>query len=527
MLALVKTSITCLLFMLYMIAFYYRKPHIPVRSTRIFQWLIAAALLNSSFDLITICTVNHRDTVPRFVNLWAHIIYLMSILAYIYLLFIYMRSYLETNLKFSRVVRVFHTLPFVLSTVGILILPITYVHGETTDYSLGPKAYALYGSLVIYLLLILYYCLRYWKILDGEKRLAIILAVPLYVITAVIQMMIPETLVEVVCSTLILLGLILSNENTEKYVDEKTMLFNQYSFEKVLEEFDFEKQRITIALLCFCRTENSPDWQQEVLILNDIYREVKQFRLYAYRVCENGVVFTGNGEEKLRIVLDRVKRNIEDKYDKETICIETKLFTGDATVSQYSCMRNIMSFCSESGSRLAYIDYLTNIYNRNALERDLDKIKNRERDQRKDNDRLQDKSQKSDRQQDSKNIYYFMADLNNLKIINDTIGHSAGDKLLQSFACLLNDAAGEDGRAYRQGGDEFAILYSKDAESFIRDLETRCTDHNRSSTVPISYAIGFCNLEDENFRDAADMMMYADKRRKKQQMRTSEIKSVI
>lgn len=226
MLVLVKTSITCLLFMIYMIGFYYRKPHIPVKSTKLFRRLIVVALLNSSFDLITLCTVNHLDVVPEFVNLIVHIIYLMSILGFIYLLFLYMKSYLETNLSFPKALKVLHSLPFIVSTVGILTLPITYVHGKTTNYSLGPKAYALYGSLVIYLVLILYYCLRYWKILDEEKRMAIILAVPLFVITAVIQMLIPETLVVVVCSTLILFGLILSNENTEKYVDEKTRLFN-------------------------------------------------------------------------------------------------------------------------------------------------------------------------------------------------------------------------------------------------------------------------------------------------------------
>lgn len=493
MLALVKTPIACLLLMIYMIGFYYRKPHIPVKSTKIFQRLIVVALLNSSFDLITIYTVNNRDTVPDFINLIAHIIYLMSILTYIYLLFLYMRSYLEINLSFSRSMRVLQRLPYIVSTVGILLLPITYVHGNTTDYSLGPKAYALYGSLVIYLILILYYCLRYWKILDGEKRLAIILAVPLFVITAVIQMLIPETLVVVVCATLILLGLILSNENTEKYVDEKTMLFNQYSFEKVLEEFDFEKQKPVIAVLCFCRTENSLDWKQDVLILNDIYREIKQYHLYGYRVCENGVVFIGNAGERSRAALQRIKSNVEEKYGKDTISIETKVLEGDAVITRYSCMRNIITFCTEAGSRLAYIDYLTNIYNRNALERDLDK------------------------QQENENICYFIADLNDLKIVNDTIGHSAGDKLLQNFARLLTEAVGEDGRAYRQGGDEFAVLYGKDAQHLLNGLEELCRDYNQSGTVPISYAIGYCRIKEENFRDIADQMMYADKRRKKQQ----------
>lgn len=492
MLVLVKTSAACLLMTIYMVGFYYRKPHIPVKSTRIFQWLISVAIVNSTFDLITICTVNRRDVVPDSLNLIAHIIYLLSILGFIYLLFVYMRSYLEAELKFSKRIRIFHSLPAVLSTVGIFVLPITYVQGKTTDYSLGPKAYALYASLVIYLLLILYYGLRYWKIMDRDKRLAILLAVPLYTVTALIQMLIPETLVAVVCSTLILLGLILSNENTEKYVDEKTLLFNQYSFEKVLEEFDFEKQKLVAGVLCFYKTENNLDWKQDVLILNDIYKELRQYHLYGYRVGENGVAFIGGAREKTEASLAGVRRRMEELYDKEAVVAETKILAQESTADRYVCMRHIISFCTEVGSRLAYIDYLTNIYNRNALERDLDK------------------------QQGEGKAFYFIADLNGLKLVNDTLGHSTGDKLLQGFARLLADAVGDDGRAYRQGGDEFAVLYDRDAQALMQELEKRCREYNRSNVVPISYAIGYCRLEDEKFRDVADRMMYEDKRRKKQ-----------
>lgn len=492
MLVLVKTSAACLLITLYMAGFYYWKPHIPVKSTRIFQWLIVAAIVSSAFDLITVCTVNRRDIVPDSINLIAHIIYLLSILGFIYLLFVYMRSYLETELRFSGIVKALQSLPVAVSAVGIFVLPITYVHGKTTDYSLGPKAYALYASLVVYLILILYYCLRYWNIMDKGKRLAIVLAVPLYIGTALIQMLFPETLVVVVCSTLILLGLILSNENTEKYVDEKTRLFNQYSFEKVLEEFDFDKQKLVAGVLCFCKTENNLDWKQDVLILNDIYKELRQYRLYGYRVGENSVVFIGSVRETVADVLDAVRSSMEKKYDGETVVMETKVLSGESTADRYGCMWSIISFGTEVGSRFAYIDYLTNIYNRNALERDLHK------------------------KQEQKDTYYFIADLNGLKEVNDTIGHSAGDKLLQVFSRLLAEAVGDDGRAYRQGGDEFAVLYDKDAQAFMADLEKRCQVYNQSSAVPVSYAIGCCRLGEEGFRDVADQMMYEDKRRKKQ-----------
>lgn len=92
---LLKTSAVCLLMVIYMLVFYYRKPHIPVKSTRIFQALTVAALLNTLFDLITVYTVNHRDRIPDRVNLVAHIIYLLSILGFVFLLFLYMRSYLR------------------------------------------------------------------------------------------------------------------------------------------------------------------------------------------------------------------------------------------------------------------------------------------------------------------------------------------------------------------------------------------------------------------------------------------------
>lgn len=493
MLALVKTPITCLLFMIYMTYFYYRKPHIPVKSTRIFQRLIIAALVNSSFDLITIYTVNRLDVVPDYVNLIVHIIYLMSILAFIYLLFLYLRNFLKANLKLSGKVKIIQSLPAILSTIGIILLPITYVHGETTNYSLGLKAYALYGSVTVYLILILYYCIRYRAHLDREKRMAILLAVPLFAITAVIQMAIPETLLVVVCGALIFLGLTLSNENSEKYIDEQTMLFNQYSFERVLEEVDFDRQRPVIAVFCFCRTESSRDWNLETLILKDIFRELKQYRVYGYRVCENGVVFIGSAMEKARTILEHVRSSIEDRYGRESIGIETKVLEGETVATGQKCMQNIVAFCTEAGNRLAYIDYLTNIYNRNALERDLKK------------------------QKEYGYTYYFIADLNNLKTVNDAIGHSAGDKLLQDFADMLTDSVGEDGRSYRQGGDEFVVLYSGDAVQLISSLEQQCEKHNQSSAVPVLYAIGYCLLENENFRDIADRMMYADKRRKKQQ----------
>ncbi len=55
-------------------------------------------------------------------------------------------------------------------------------------------------------------------------------------------------------------------------------------------------------------------------------------------------------------------------------------------------------------------------------------------------------------------------DLNGFKHFNDTFGHPEGDKLLTRLGYSLRDAVGEDGTAYRVGGDEFCVLLSCDRD---------------------------------------------------------------
>ena len=70
-------------------------------------------------------------------------------------------------------------------------------------------------------------------------------------------------------------------------------------------------------------------------------------------------------------------------------------------------------------------------------------------------------------------------DLDDFKKINDTIGHSAGDRLLEETGKLLHKTFHASDIIGRVGGDEFMILLTNYHDS-IESLKKRCTALQRT-----------------------------------------------
>ena len=84
-------------------------------------------------------------------------------------------------------------------------------------------------------------------------------------------------------------------------------------------------------------------------------------------------------------------------------------------------------------------------------------------------------------------------DADYFKEINDTFGHSVGDKVLREIAVNLQKTFGEDGEVGRIGGDEFAVMIENPLPR--QDLERRLDQFLQciSGTLPdkkISCSIG-------------------------------------
>ena len=118
-------------------------------------------------------------------------------------------------------------------------------------------------------------------------------------------------------------------------------------------------------------------------------------------------------------------------------------------------------------------------------------------------------------------------DMNNLKHVNDSLGHSMGDQLILNFARLLRNSVPAKDFVGRYGGDEFiAVIYDASRESIaaiLTDLQKETEKFNNYGThIKVSYSHGWALSTDYNectlrtLFDKADKYMYENKQQSKQ-----------
>ena len=117
-------------------------------------------------------------------------------------------------------------------------------------------------------------------------------------------------------------------------------------------------------------------------------------------------------------------------------------------------------------------------------------------------------------------------DLDRFKDVNDTLGHAAGDQLLQAVAQRLRDCVRDADTVARLGGDEFVVLIAaltrqEDAETVAEKIRAALAEpvmlEGRALTVSTSIGIARWPENGDGAKDLlliADAAMYAAKRRR-------------
>lgn len=116
-------------------------------------------------------------------------------------------------------------------------------------------------------------------------------------------------------------------------------------------------------------------------------------------------------------------------------------------------------------------------------------------------------------------------DADNLKLTNDTLGHSKGDELLQAIASALYENFSDLGECYRMSGDEFLCVLKNVDKSVVEkriqlvEQQMNIQSQKRGFTVSVSCGVAyFDSILDHRFEDLmhrADNALYMDKKRKR------------
>lgn len=122
----------------------------------------------------------------------------------------------------------------------------------------------------------------------------------------------------------------------------------------------------------------------------------------------------------------------------------------------------------------------------------------------------------------------YMLDLNDLKLVNDTLGHEMGDLMIMNFAKLLRQSVPNRHFVGRFGGDEFIVIAQniadkREAEKLLAAIHNIVLKFNTADgEVNLGYACGYAFSGDYEDRmnlmgllGIADRNMYVDKERVK------------
>ncbi len=174
--------------------------------------------------------------------------------------------------------------------------------------------------------------------------------------------------------------------------------------------------------------------------------------------------------------------------------------TDDMGVTRFVCgFRNVDEMMAEEKKKnllysMAHIDSMTNLSNRRTFDEYMDSYVGRKPDE---------------------DILFLSFDLNELKSVNDTFGHEAGDELIVGAAQCMKSVFGPAGSIFRTGGDEFMAIISCEEDkrdAFIKGLEDSFAGWRGKAGLELSISMGYVSSDEDPGMTLEDMRREAEKR---------------
>ena len=161
---------------------------------------------------------------------------------------------------------------------------------------------------------------------------------------------------------------------------------------------------------------------------------------------------------------------------------------------------------------LTFHDTLTGLFNRTFFEKELERIEEK-----------------------CSSLGIIAIDVDGLKLINDTLGHTAGDNLILATSEVIKKSIGHQGTIFRIGGDEFAVLIEDSGQYHVLNLAKRIQEEEvafalANADILLSFSVGTAfskgPVSGKRLFKEADDSMYREKLFKLNGARNSIIRTL-
>ncbi len=215
-----KGQIICIIIIFVIGTLYFTSERKRTESFKWFSAFLITSFTQILFDIGSVYTVNHLESVSGFLNRLVHCFYMGLMLLLFYIVYKYLEVLIQeekgeniSKLKYSVV-------PLILAILGVIFLPLYYMETPKGNYSYGPAALMIYISVALYTLLIIRILIKHGKDIQDKKRKAIIIAILGETLVAIYQAIYPTALVTCLGIVLLNLGFYLTVENPDAVLVE-------------------------------------------------------------------------------------------------------------------------------------------------------------------------------------------------------------------------------------------------------------------------------------------------------------------
>lgn len=207
-----------------------------------FQRMLLYAIGHVVFDIITVLTVNNLDRVPGWFNFAAHVVFYLFAILFSQEFFCYVIA-LSYEKRIQKVARIGGLCLLAGYVVLLPVLPIVYLQGNGTNYSLGPAAFVGYGLAMIFFISSGMILGLNYKKLAPHVRMALIPMLTVMMAAECIQIAVPELLITGGAATIVTVGFFFSLENPA-YVFKQKLLIDALTGVKSRHSYEIDIQRM-------------------------------------------------------------------------------------------------------------------------------------------------------------------------------------------------------------------------------------------------------------------------------------------